>query len=69
MKKRISEDLDYNRTIEWNKQSPCTLEIRKSFFYQNESKQLDNVSARKYLPDRNFTEKTRYKSFGIGLGY
>jgi hypothetical protein len=23
----------------------------------------------KYLPNRNFTEKTRYKSFGIGMGY
>jgi len=30
---------------------------------------MHNVSLMKYLPDRNFTEKTRYKSFGVGLGY
>lgn len=60
---------DYNKSLEWKKQSPCTLKFRKSFFYEDESKQLHNVSPMKYLPQRTFTEKTRFKNFGIGIGY
>jgi len=42
---------------------------QKKLFLSKRKQNLDNVSPMKYLPDRNFTEKTRYKSFGIGLGY
>ena len=29
---------------------------------------MHDVSPMKYLPDRNTTEKTRYKKYGIGIG-
>ena len=44
------------------------MKFRKSFFYEDESKKLHDVSPMKYLPSRGYTENNRYKTYGIGFG-
>lgn len=68
-KKNFPGPSEYDKSMEWNKRSPCTLKFRKSYFYEDESKQLHDVSPMKYLPARTFTEQSRYKTYAIGLGF
>jgi len=44
------------------------MKFRKSYFYEDESKQLHDVSPMKYLPTRKLTQGSRYQTYGISLG-
>ena len=55
-------------TIDWERQNPCSLKFRKSYFYEHESRLMHNVSPMKYLPERKLIEKTRFTKYGIGIG-
>ncbi len=45
------------------------MKFRKSYFYEDESRLLHNVSPMKYFPKTKNSENCRYKTYGIGIGY
>lgn len=45
------------------------MKFRKNYFYEEESKQLHDVSPMKYLPETKLTENSRFRTYGIGIGY
>lgn len=59
---------DYEKPVEWSRQSPCTFKFRKNYFYEEDSSKLHDVSPMKYLPEKKLTEATRFKVYGIGIG-
>lgn len=55
--------------MDWKKQNPCSIKFRNSIFYVEDSKLIHDVSPMKYLPIRKITEESRYKKYGIGIGF